>query len=279
MKKTSIKERLFRLLAYLLILVLLIVTVYPFIWMILNSFKSNAEIFRTPLALPKTWDLSVFKKAWTNYNLGRAYANSLKITACVVLINLAVSSLAAYATSTLHFAGRKSFLLFCIGCQVVSGQVLLTPLFKLLVDTSLYSTHLGLILVMSAFSIPLSVYLFHGFFSELPRELYESATIDSCNSFQYLIHILLPLSKPIMSTVAIFQAMFAWNEFLFSMTFLKSEKLWSLQPMINNLFSGKTQNYGMQFAALSITVVPIVLLYFSLQKYFIKGMTAGAVKG
>ena len=204
MKKTSIKERLFRLLAYLLILVLLIVTVYPFIWMILNSFKSNAEIFRTPLALPKSWDLSVFKKAWTNYNLGRAYANSLKITACVVLINLAVSSLAAYATSTLHFAGRKSFLLFCIG---------------------------------------------------------------------------LPLSKPIMSTVAIFQAMFAWNEFLFSMTFLKSEKLWSLQPMINNLFSGKTQNYGMQFAALSITVVPIVLLYFSLQKYFIKGMTAGAVKG
>lgn len=166
--------------------------------------------------------------------------------------------------------GERSFLLFCIGCQVVSGQVLLTPLFKLLVDTSLYSTHLGLILVMSAFSIPLSVYLFHGFFSELPRELYESATIDSCNSFQYLIHILLPLSKPIMSTVAIFQAMFAWNEFLFSMTFLKSEKLWSLQPMINNLFSGKTQNYGMQFAALSITVVPIVLLYFSLQKYFIK---------
>lgn len=95
MKKTSIKERLFRLLAYLLILVLLIVTVYPFIWMILNSFKSNAEIFQTPLALPKSWDLSVFKKAWTNYNLGHAYANSLKITACVVLINLAVSSLAA----------------------------------------------------------------------------------------------------------------------------------------------------------------------------------------
>ena len=92
MKKTSIKERLFRLLAYLLILVLLIVTVYPFIWMILNSFKSNAEIFRTPLALPKSWDLSVFKKAWTNYNLGRAYANSLKITACVVLINLATLS-------------------------------------------------------------------------------------------------------------------------------------------------------------------------------------------
>lgn len=112
MKKTSIKERLFRLLAYLLILVLLIVTVYPFIWMILNSFKSNAEIFQTPLALPKSWDLSVFKKAWTNYNLGHAYANSLKITACVVLINLAVSSLAAYATSTLHFAGRKELSAF-----------------------------------------------------------------------------------------------------------------------------------------------------------------------
>ena len=86
MKKTSIKERLFRLLAYLLILVLLIVTVYPFIWMILNSFKSNAEIFRTPLALPKSWDLSVFKKAWTNYNLGRAYANSLKITAIAAAV-------------------------------------------------------------------------------------------------------------------------------------------------------------------------------------------------
>ncbi len=279
MNKKSVPIVLAQILFTLFIVALIVITLYPFCWMFLNSFKSNAEVFQNPLSLPKKWNISIFLSAWNTYSIGTAFWNSLKITVAVVCINLFSSSMAAFATSHLNFKGKAIFLSFCIGCQVVSVQTLLTSLFSLLKDINMYNTHMGLILVLTAFSLPMSVYLFNGFFKGVPKDLYESAAIDACSNWQYYIKILLPLSKPIISTVIIFQAMNTWNEFLMSMTFLRDSKLWTIPPLLNNIFSGRSQNYGMQFAALAITVLPILLLYICLQKYFIKGLTAGAVKG
>lgn len=279
MRSKTILPFMIKVFFFILVSILVIITFYPFCWMVLNSFKGNTEIFQRPLSLPKSWNFNVFKEAWDTYHIGKVAKNSLIVTIGVVFINFICSSLAAFATSHLQFKGKHLFLSFCIGCQVVSGQILLTPLFKLLKDLNLYNSHVGLILVMGAFSLPMSIYLFHGFFKEIPKDLYESAKIDSCSNFKYFIRILLPLSTPIIASVIIFQTMFAWNEFLFSMTFLRDADLWTIPPLLKNLFSGKRQNYGLQFASLSITVVPILMLYIGLQKYFIKGLTAGAVKG
>ena len=263
----------------LAIICLLIFCLYPFIWMVINSFKSNMEIFGDPLGLPGEWDFGVFATAWEKYKIGRIAFNTLRVTVCVVVLNFVFSSLAAFATSHMRFAGKGLILSFCIGCYVVSGQILLTPLFKLLKDIGLYSTYTGLILVTTAFSLPMSIYLFHGFFSNTPKDLFESAKMDGCRSFRYFVSILLPISKLICASVVIFQSLFAWNEFLFAMTFLRNSSMWTITPFLNLIFTSKHADYNLQFAALTICVVPLLVLYVFFQSYFISGLTAGAVKG
>lgn len=277
--KNTILTQIFQILLTLAIVLIVLVSFYPLLWMFLNSFKSNNEIFQNPLAIPSEWNFRIFEEAWRTYKLGPSVRNSIVVTACVVVLNLLVSAMGAYATSHLKFIGKKAFLTFCISCQIVSAQVLLIPLYKLLQDMNIYNTHIGLILSMTAFSIPMSIYLLHGFFSGLPKETFESAKIDGCSNTRYFFSIVLPLSTPIIATVTIFQALNAWNEFTFSLTFLRDTSKWTLQLLIKNMFQGHSVTYGRNFAALSIAVLPILLIYIAMQKYFIRGLTAGAIKG
>jgi raffinose/stachyose/melibiose transport system permease protein len=257
----------------------LLVSFYPIVWMFLNSFKSNTEIFQRPLNLPLKWNMDIFKTAWVQGKFSAAITNSLIITGGVVILNLLFSGMASFSTSHLRYRGQYVFLSFCIGCQVVSGQVLLVPLYKLMYDIRIINTRIGLILVITAFSLPLSVYLFYGFFRGVPREIYESTKMDGCGNMRYFLSILVPLSTPIIASVAIFQALFTWNEYIFTLTFLRDTALWTIQPVIKNMFTGFSMQYGMNFAALSTVVLPILFLYIILQKYFVRGLTAGSVKG
>jgi raffinose/stachyose/melibiose transport system permease protein len=223
--------------------------------------------------------LDIFRTAWTRGKFTAAITNSLIITSGVVFLNLLLAGMAAFSTSHLHYRGQNIFLSFCIGCQVVSGQVLLVPLYKLMYDLQIINTRIGLIMVTTAFSLPLSIYLFYGFFRGIPKEIYESTRMDGCGNVRYFLSILIPLSTPIIASVAIFQALFTWNEYIFTLTFLRDTALWTIQPVIKNMFTGFSMQYGMNFAALSLVVLPILLLYIFLQKYFVRGLTAGSVKG
>jgi raffinose/stachyose/melibiose transport system permease protein len=279
MKVETICEKFLQILLILLSIAVFIASFYPIMWMFLNSFKSNTEIFQKPLALPAKWAFDIFKTAWIKWKFGAALTNSIIVTGTVVVLNLIFSGMAAFSTSHLHFTGQSVFLSFCIGCQVISGQVLLVPLYKLLNDLRLYNTRLGLILAITSFSLPLSIYLFYGFFRGIPKEIYESTKIDGCGNGRYFLMILIPLSTPIIASVAIFQALFTWNEYIFTLTFLRDFTLWTIQPVIKNMFSGYSMQYGMNFASLSMVVLPILLVYIFMQKYFIRGLTAGSVKG
>lgn len=278
-QQNKVLNRILQGLFTLFIILVVLVSFYPLIWMVLNSFKSNNEIFQQPLALPTSWNFEVFQVAWTRNKIGQALTNSVIITVSVVAINLVVSALAAFATSHMKFLGRTAFLGFCIGCQVVSAQVLLVPVYKLLQDIHLYDTYIGLILAIAAFSIPLSMYLFNGFFTGFPKDIYESTKIDGCGDLMYFFRILIPLSTPIIASVTIFQALFTWNEYIFTLTFLRNMDRWTIQPVIKNMFQGYSINYGINFAGLSIVVVPILVIYVFMQKYFIRGLTAGSMKG
>ena len=279
MKTESGLSRILEIVFTLFMFLILFVSFYPLLWMILNSFKTNVEIFQRPLALPKNWDIGVFRTAWIRLKLGPALINSVIITSSVVVLNLIISGMAAYSTSHLKYKGQNIFLSFCIGCQVVSGQVLLVPLYKLMNDAALINTRIGLILAITAFSLPLSIYLFFGFFRGIPREIYESTKMDGCKNWRYFLTILVPLSTPIIASVGIFQSLFTWNEYLFTLTFLRNMAKWTIQPVIKNIFAAYSQQYNVNFAALSTIVVPILVLYVILQKYFIRGLTAGSVKG
>jgi raffinose/stachyose/melibiose transport system permease protein len=125
----------------------------------------------------------------------------------------------------------------------------------------------------------LSIYLFYGFFRGVPREIYESTKMDGCGNWRYFLTILIPLSTPIVASVGIFQSLFTWNEYLFTLTFIRNMTKWTIQPVLKNMFTGFSQQYSLNFAALSVVVVPILMLYIFLQKYFIRGLTAGSIKG
>ena len=174
--------------------------------------------------------------------------------------------MAAFATSHLRFKGRNFFLGTFVGLQVVSGQVLLISIFKLLQMLQLFDTRTGLILVCIAFSIPFSAYIMNSFFRSLPYELYESAQIDGCSNIIYYSKILLPLSKPVFASVAIFVALSTWNEFLFAMTFLRKERTLTVQ--LRNFFSSFGSSYDIAFAGLTLVVVPLLILYLLMQKIF-----------
>lgn len=259
------------------IVFLLGISLYPFVWMILNSFKSNMEIFKQTFSLPENWDFSIFRKAWEFGEFSGALSISALVTGSVVVCTLFVSSMAAFATSHLEFRGRSLFLNAFVGLQVVSGQMLLISIFRLLQNIRLFNTRTGLILTCISFSIPFSAYIMHSFFGGIPHELYESAQIDGCPDFLYFTKILVPLSKPVFASVAIFVAMSTWNEFLFAMTFLRKERTLTVQ--LQTFFSSYSGDYNIAFAGLTIAVLPVLLIYLCMQKYFIKGLTSGAVKG
>jgi raffinose/stachyose/melibiose transport system permease protein len=259
--------------------ILILCSFYPFVWVILNSFKSNREIFANPLALPMKVDFSVFLTVWKIGKLAIAFRNSLLVTTISVFFIVLFASLAAFALSHMRFRGRTAILGLIVGAQVVSGQVLLIPLFKLFTETNMIGSILPVILVYIGTGLPLSVYLFWGFFRGITPSIYESTKIDGCPDRKYYASILMPLSSAIIGSVVVFQALFAWNEYLFALTFLKSNSAHTVPLQLQVFSSQYLTNWTYLFAALSIAVIPILVLYIFLQKFFIRGLTAGAVKG
>ena len=260
-------------------IVLLVCSFFPFIWMVLNTFKTNMEIFGNALSLPRKIDVQILARVWKAGKLGNAFLNSILVAAISVFCIVLSASLAAFALSHLRFRLKTPILAFIVGAQVVSGQVLLIPLFRLFTQTNLTGSILSVILVYIGTGLPLSVYLFWGFFRDMSPSIYESTKVDGCPDRVYYLRILMPLSTPIIGSVIIFQALFCWNEYLFALTFLKDNATHTIPLQLQVFVSQYLTNWSFLFGALSIAVIPILVLYVFLQKLFIRGLTAGAVKG
>ncbi len=277
--RITIGDRTFDIVVRFLLLLFVVISFYPFFWMITNSFKGNKEIYLSPISLPTTFDLSVFRQAWEKASFTSAFLNSIVATTTIVVIIVFAASFAAFSMARMRYKGRNLFLSIFIACQIVSAQIVLVPLFSLFLKLQLFDKLLSIIFAKSAFGIPLSVFLFWSFFKDIPQEIDESTRIDGCPSLTFFFKILLPLSKPVFATVIIFESLFSWNEFLFALTFLKSPPVLTIPIRLHVFFSEFTTEWGMLFAALSIAVVPILIIYLFMQKSFIKGLTEGAVKG
>lgn len=264
---------------YAVLIILLIVSFYPILWMFFSSFKNINEIYQSALALPSKIDFSVYRIAIEQSGFFRALANSAFITAWSVLGILVLSSLAAYAFALMDFKLKETLYMLVLAGQVVSAQIILIPLFNQFKNMGILNTRISVICAYVAMGIPLSTLLLRNSFQSVPREIYESARVDGASNFRYYLQFMLPLSKPGISSVLIYQALFAWNEYLLSLTFLNSNNKKTL-PLILTVFVGRySMSWDKVFAILTLTVLPILVLYLFLQKYFIKGLVAGAVKG
>lgn len=251
------------------------------IFIIINySFKSKKELYLgSPLALPKSFNLDNYVKAFQKLNMKATFLNTLFYTAVSVLVLAVLCGTTAWAIARCRKKFFKfAYIYFIVGI-LIPYQALFLPIYTIGYKMHLTNTRYGIILMYVATGISFGVFLMTSFMSTVPLELEESARIDGCSVFQTYFRIVLPLLKPAMATLIIMQAFQIWNDYLLASLYVSKKQLKTLTVAIQSLFSAQTSDYTTAMAAIVVSVLPIAVLFLSLQKYFIKGMTVGAVKG
>lgn len=263
---------------YLIFLFVFLLVMFPMIWMFYTSFKAQWQIFANPFALPDRLNFINYIKAWTTGDFRLYFANSILVTLPSVLGLLAISSLAAYAFARFKFKGSNALFLFFLLGIMVPPQAVIIPGFQVVSRLHLLNSFLGLIFnYLSWCSV--GIFILRTFFESLPQEIEDAAKIDGCSSLGIFVRIALPLAKPALATVSIFYFVWVWNDFIYPLLYLQKDTMNTI-PLGLMLFQGRYQvDWGMQTAALSIATFVPVLFYLIFQDKFVKGLTAGAVKG
>lgn len=251
---------------------------FPLVWMVLSSFKTNSEIFRSPFALPTSIDFGQWITAWEVGNIGQYALNSVIATGTSVLAVLAFSSAAAFAFSRYRFR-FKGVLLGMLSLGLVlplqSYFIAQSTIFR---DLYLTDTRLALIIPYTAMGIPLATYLLKVYLDAVPGELFEAARIDGAGDLRMFTLIALPLLKPGIATVAVFSALNTWNEFLLALLYIQDDSLKTIPTGLLAFSSRYVTDYGLLFSALSIITLPMVVIYIVFNRQITEGITAGAVK-
>lgn len=229
--------------------------------------------------LPGYFYFGNFISAWSKAKLGRALINNTIITVFTVLLVIIVGSFAAYPLSRYKTKVNNFMYNFFVSCLIVPALTILVPLYKLLVDLKWISTYHGMIATLVTFQLPLSIFLFTGFIGTISRELDEAALIDGCSRFGIFFRIIFPLLRPVTATVTILVSVAAWNDYQFSVFFLQKAVMQTTSIALAMFFSQYTANYSWTAAGCIISAIPATIAFLLLQKYFVKGLTAGAVKG
>ncbi|CAM3535665.1 MULTISPECIES: carbohydrate ABC transporter permease [Saccharibacillus] len=268
------------LIAYLFFGVLLVTQLYPLLWLLIYSLKTNEEILSGSFfTLPAEWQWSNYQGAIEGGSYFRYLGNSLFVTVTTMICVLLLASLAAFAISRFRWKyGQFVMLLFLLG-MMIPMQGTLLPLMIIFKNLHVLNTHLALILPYVAFQMPIAVFILSGFLRTIPHEIEESAIMDGAGAFRIFRSIILPVSIPPMMTVCILTFINVWNEYILAATFISSERLKTLPFGVYSFVSQYSVNYGAIGAFLVLAALPVILVYFLLAEKITKGMVAGAVKG
>lgn len=262
-------------------LALLVVTqVYPLLWLLLYSFKTNEEILSGSFfALPGSPQWINYSSALAGGRYFRYLWNSFFVTSITMISVIFLSSLAAFAISRFHWKyGQAVMLVFLVG-MMIPMQATLLPLLLIFKNMHILNTHLSIIFPYIAFSTPISVFILNGFMRTIPHEIEESAIMDGASVFRVYLNILLPVSVPPIMTVCILTFINIWNEYILAATFISAESLKTLPFGVNSFVSQYSVNYGAIGAFLVLGALPVIVIYFTLADKITQGMVAGAVKG
>lgn len=294
---------------YALLTIWLIAVFFPMLWTLMTSAKSTQEIYKNPFGLPRAITAPAsggasalrenYEKAWVGSRFSRYFVNSVKVVGVSLVLILALGSMSAYALARFEFAGRNLIYYLFVAGLLIPMQLILIPLFFQYADMSegltrlghaaglkslivnLHDSHAGLILIYVAASLPFTVFTLTAFFRTLPGALREAAMLDGASEFKTFFSVMLPLAQPGLVTVAIFNFLGLWNEYLFGLVFLSDDNLKTLPLGLAGL-SMQAQyksDFGLLFAGLVIAMLPTLIVYMTLQEKLSRGITAGAVKG
>ena len=281
--KGFIKKKVSFALKMIVLVICFIIYMFPFVMVVINSFKTKRDIIKEPLSLIGTNGASVanYVEAFTKMNFPRTFMNSLCVTGISVLLIIVVSSMCAYIFVRTDYKLNKIFFSLMIASMVIPFQVLMIPLVSLYGGIfGILNSRVTLIFMHVGFSLSMATFMFHGaIHTSIPLELEEAAYIDGCNRWQTYWKIVFPLLKPTIATVAIIDAMAFWNDYLLPSLVLARKELYTL-PIATQAFYGTySTDLGLVMAALLLAMLPILVLYLFLQRYIVEGVTSGAVKG
>ena len=273
-----------RALIYLVLILTSVLMLGPFYWMFATSFKPAADVFASPPKwIPSPWTSENYRYVIENASFARFFANSVLVTGAIVALNILFGTAAAYAFAKLRFPGRNLLFFLLLITLMVPFQVNLIPLFRMMVALHSINSHLG-IGTYSALILPgaiqvFGIFLMRQFLQSIPDEVLESARVDGASEFRILRSIVFPVAAPGMATLAIFTFLGAWNDFLWPLIVINDEAHYTLPLGLAALEVKNTINWGNTMAGTTLVAAPLILVFLVLQRRFIEGLTAGAVKG
>lgn len=278
MKVQSTHYKISRVILYGVLIVFAFLMLVPFVWMVSASLKLDKDVFIFPIQwIPEHPRWKNYSEIWTKIPLMTFVVNTIKITLIVTFLQLLTSSFAAYAFAKLNFKHKNGLFLAYIATIAVPWQVYMVPQFMMMRSFGLNDTHLAII-CLQAFSA-FGVFMMRQFYQGIPDELCEAARIDGMNEYQIWAKIMLPLSKPALSTLTIFTFVSTWNDFLGPLIYLKTEAKKTLQLGLKMFLSQYSSEYGLIMAASVLSLIPVLIVFLALQKYFVEGIAATGVKG
>ncbi len=264
--------------AYFFLILGALVMIIPFIWMLSTSLKDQQQLFAWPPNwLPNPFVWNNYSEVWNRINFSLYGWNTIKITVAVTLGRLVLCSMAGYGFARMKFPGKDFLFLLTLATMMISAQITIVPNFIIMRYLGLVDTHFGVILPQLADGF--SIFLMRQFFLTFPYELEDAAKLDGCNPFMFYTRILIPNSKPILATLAVMTFQGVWNDFLWPLVMLTSPEKRTLAVGLSYLVGQYTTRWDLQMAGSVLTVLPILVLYFILQKYFVQSIKMTGLKG
>ena len=253
--------------------------VFPFLWLVLASLKTNAELLNNPFTLPEVFQFKNYSNAIQEAGLGRLIINSLVISTSATFLNILFSSMCAFAIARHTFWGNNVLFLMITAGILVPLNALIIPYFAIINFLNLYDTRIGLIIVYCAVGLPVSTFILTEFFKSIPKEIEEASYLDGCTFAARYFKIMLPLALPGLATAGTFQFILCWNEFIYAMLLTSSTDIRTIQFGISYFTNQFFSDYVGMFAAVVISIIPSITVFILFQEKVINGLTAGSVKG
>lgn len=274
-----IRDRGLKVALYAFLVVYGFLCLYPFFLMLVSSLKTTGQIFQNPFSLPTSPTFEAYRTAWEVGDFREYFWNSVVVTVASVAIIMVLGSMAAYPIGRYAFRGRNLLYVYFLSGLMLPIKLGIVPLFFLVTSLGLYDTRVSLVLVYAASGLPFAVFVLAAFFRTLPKDLEEAARIDGAGEFRIYWRIMLPLVRPALATVAIFNFIQFWNDFFFPLILIQTDSLRTIPVGLTNFFGTYQNDWATIFAGLTIASLPLILLFLVASKQIIRGLTAGATKG
>lgn len=284
MQSVTVKKRPIRIkpgtiIMYVVLFGWALTTIYALFWIVNNSFKVSRDVMNSSFKIAFDPVMVNYTNAFDRINIGRSYFNSLLMSGGTVLLVLLFGGLAAYVLSRFQFRGRKALYSVLYASLLIPAFATVVPVYELLIKWEIVNTHVGLIFPQTAGNLTFAILVLAGYMSTIPKELEEAAFIDGCNRWSLFVRVLLPIARPAFASAAIFVFLWSYNDLFSALIFVSAEEVRPIVALLSEISSQYGTDFGLMATAVSLTVIPVLIVYLFIQKYIEKGLTEGAIKG